>query len=121
VGEELVKVAFARGSVEARLIKGLLESEGIPCLLQSFRGGGRAVMVHAGRAEDARALLAEAEARAETEADSLPDFATDEGLGAGFDRAPREPGPFGSHARGYLLALAILGLAFGAFLLVRAL
>lgn len=37
--------------------------------------GGRALLVHAADAEQAAALLAEAEARAGTEADTLPDFA----------------------------------------------
>ncbi|MBS1879320.1 MAG: DUF2007 domain-containing protein [Actinobacteria bacterium] len=73
VGEELVGVASPASPIEARLIKGLLESVGIPCLLRSFRGGARTVLVHADRADEARALLAEAEARALGEAESLPD------------------------------------------------
>jgi hypothetical protein len=77
VAEELVEVGFPSGSFEAQMIKGLLESEGIPCLVRRFRGG-RTVLVKAAHADGARALLAEAEARARTEADSLPDFDDEE-------------------------------------------
>ena len=34
-GEKLVEVYKAAGELEAQVIKGLLESHGIPCLLQS--------------------------------------------------------------------------------------
>ena len=34
-GEKLVVVYRASGEIEAQLIKGLLESDGIPCLLKS--------------------------------------------------------------------------------------
>ena len=34
-GEEMVEVYRAAGEAEAQLIKGLLESYGVPCLLQS--------------------------------------------------------------------------------------
>ena len=34
-GEELVEVYTAAGEAEAQIIKGLLESNGIPCLLKS--------------------------------------------------------------------------------------
>lgn len=74
---ELVKVAFARDEVEAAMIKGLLESAGIPAFLRAsatkvdgselaFKmlargsgGGPQNVMVPAEHAEEATALLAE--------------------------------------------------------------
>jgi hypothetical protein len=77
LGDKLVKVAFARDRVEGEMIHGLLENAGIPSLLeetrlnvdgpqlgfglasQGFGGGPQRVMVHAARAEQARALLAE--------------------------------------------------------------
>ena len=34
-GEELVEVYTAKGEAEAQIIKGLLESHGIPCLFKS--------------------------------------------------------------------------------------
>jgi Putative prokaryotic signal transducing protein len=71
-GDELVGVGFAAGRLGAQMIKGLLESEGIRCLVRSSRSG-RTVMVHTNHAERARDLLAEAETRGRTEADSLPD------------------------------------------------
>jgi hypothetical protein len=74
---KLVKVAFARDRVEGEMMKGLLENAGIPSLLEQeglsvdgpqlgfglatrgFGGGPQRVMVHASRAEQACALLAE--------------------------------------------------------------
>jgi hypothetical protein len=105
VSEELVGVGFPQNPVEAQMIKGLLESEGIPCLVQSLRGS-RTVLVNGAHAEEARALLADVEARAEGEADeaeSLPAL-----------------GRAGSGVRGWVLAFAVLGLAFGVFLVVHA-
>ncbi|MFC1892967.1 DUF2007 domain-containing protein [Chloroflexota bacterium] len=65
---EMVEVYRATGEVEAQIIKGLLESNGIPCLLQSnaapsvhvFAVDGMAevkVMVWEPAAEKARRLL----------------------------------------------------------------
>jgi hypothetical protein len=105
MAEELVGVGFPQSPVEAQMIKGLLESEGIPCLVQSLRGS-RTVLVNAVHAEEARALLGEVEAQAEGEADeaeSLPAV-----------------GSAGGGVRGWVLAFAVLGLAFGAFLVVHA-
>lgn len=73
---ELVKVAFANDSVEGAMVKGLLESAGIPAFLQASatkvdgselafgmlargsEGGPQDVMVPASRAEEAAAVLA---------------------------------------------------------------
>jgi Putative prokaryotic signal transducing protein len=70
---DLVEVAFAGDPVQAEMLQGLLESAGIPSLLQptglsglqlglgrlysGFGGGGQRVMVHAARLEQARQLL----------------------------------------------------------------
>jgi len=67
-GEELVEVYKAAGEAEAQMIKGLLESKGIPCLLRSlaapsvhvFSVGGMAevkVLVWGSTAERARRLI----------------------------------------------------------------
>ena len=71
---DLVEVAFVADEVQAEMIKALLEENGIPSLRQQAGpdgsklgyfvlgpgGGQRRVMVHAHRAEAARALLSEA-------------------------------------------------------------
>jgi len=67
-GEELVEVYNAAGEVEAQIIKGLLESNGIPCLLKSLAApsvhvfavsgmGEVKVMVWESTAEKARRLI----------------------------------------------------------------
>ena len=66
---KLVKVYRARGEMEAQVIKGLLESNGIPCLLQSNAApsvhmftvdglGQFEIMVEESRAEEAKILIA---------------------------------------------------------------
>lgn len=74
--DELVEIAFVGDEHEAAVIQALLEESGIPSMQQQVspggpllghaflnpRGGQRRVMVHAHRAEEARALLAEATA-----------------------------------------------------------
>jgi len=67
-GEELVEVYKAAGEAEAQIIKGLLESNGIPCLLKSLAApsvhvftvsgmGEVKVMVLESEAEEARKLV----------------------------------------------------------------
>lgn len=72
---DLVEAAFAEDPVQAEMLQGLLESGGIPSLLQptglsglqmglgrlysGFGGGGQRVMVHAARLDEARELLRE--------------------------------------------------------------
>jgi hypothetical protein len=76
VAAELVKVGFARDGVEAAMIKGLLESAGIPTFLRASAGkvdgselafgmltrgsggGPQDVMVSPERADEAAAVLA---------------------------------------------------------------
>jgi hypothetical protein len=134
-GSELVKVAFARDRVEGEMIHGLLENAGIPSLLEQeglsvdgpqlgfglatsgFGGGPRRVMVHANRADDARALLAETLVAEEEEAP--PEIVNAEYLEeAGGGRA-RNYGVVGGYARAMFWSLAIMGVAFGVFLFLR--
>lgn len=105
MSEQLVGVGFPQSPVEAQMIKGLLESEGIPCLVQSVRGS-RTVLVNAVHAEPARALLSEAEERAKGEAGEAESLPRPVGAGAG--------------VRGWVLVIGVLGLAFGVFLVVHA-
>ncbi|HEX3240341.1 MAG TPA: DUF2007 domain-containing protein [Solirubrobacterales bacterium] len=73
----LVRVAYARDTVEGEMMQGLLEGAGIPSVLEHLSredggsrfgfemlprglgGGPRRVMVHERQAEEARALLEE--------------------------------------------------------------
>ena len=72
-GSELVEAAFVGNETEGEMIRGLLESAGIPSILQAagmfeatrhgfggvpVYGGAQKVMVHAPRLEEARALIA---------------------------------------------------------------
>jgi Putative prokaryotic signal transducing protein len=132
-GSELVKVAFARDRVEGEMIQGLLENAGIPCLLEQeglsvdgpqlgfslatrgFGGGPRRVMVHANRAEEAQTLLTETL----VEDGEEPRLANAGHLEEADGRA-RNYGVVGGYARALSWSLGILGVAFGAFLLLRA-
>jgi hypothetical protein len=135
-GGELVKVAFARDRIEAELIHGLLENAGIPSLLEQagldvdgpqlgfglttrgFGGGAQRVMVHANRAEQARALLAET--LVEDEEEAAPEIANAKYLEeAGGGRA-RNYGVVGAYGRALLWSLVVMAAAFGIFLLLRA-
>jgi hypothetical protein len=90
--DELVEVAFIGDEFQGSIIQALLEENGIRSLQQPMGpsgallgnallnpgGGPRRIMVYAHQAEEARALLAEAEAEAaaEDEGSSEPDAAT---------------------------------------------
>ena len=134
-GKRLVEVAFAANAAEGEMIQGLLLNEEIPSLLQpiglsgpqagvgafrsGFGGGGRRVMVHAGRAEEARTLLAET--MVEDEEAAQPEIANARYLeDASGGRRPRDYGRGGAYLRIYLWGFGVMALAFGAFLLLRA-
>jgi hypothetical protein len=135
-GAELVKAAFAKDRVEAEMIHGLLENAGIPSLLepaglnvdgpqlgfglasQGFGGGPQRVMVHAGRADEARALLEETLVEDDEESPEVANTAYLEAANAG--RA-RSYGVVGAYARAIPFSFAMIAVAFGAFLLLRAL
>lgn len=133
-GNELVKVAFARDRVEGEMIHGLLENAGIPSLLEQeglsvdgpqlgfglatsgFGGGPRRVMVHANRADEACAMLAET--LVEDEVEETPKIANAEYLEEAGGRA-RNYGVLGGYTRALSWSLGIMGVAFGVFLLLR--
>lgn len=144
---ELTEAAYANNPLEARMIQGLLESDGIPSLLWpaskdvprvgggglkgglggdvgTGTGGGyasrgsRRVMVEVGRAEEARALLDKTLAENEEEAE--PGIANARYLEDAAGRRPRGYGLGGAYARIYLWSFGVLALAFAVFLLLRA-
>jgi hypothetical protein len=126
---DLVEVAFVGDEAEAQMIRTLLESNGIPSLLQQVGpsgpqlgyglmnpgGGSQRVMVHAHREEDARALLADTRG-----AEDVPDPANAEYLADAEGRGPRNYGLLGAYARAYLWSLLAIAVAFAVFMLQRA-
>lgn len=129
-GEDLVGVAFANDRAEGEMIKGLLDSAGIPSVLQqvgvdgprlgfgllSPGGGSQRVMVRSDQAEAARALLGEAVANgSEDWAESDSSLYAEESKG----RKPRNYGLAGAYARSLAWSLGAMMLAFGIFLLLR--
>jgi hypothetical protein len=134
---ELVGVAFARDRIEGELIHGLLENAGIPSLLQQqglsvdgpqlgfglatrgFGGGSQRVMVHAHRAEEARALLAET--RVEDGEESWADVANARYLEEAEGGRARNYGVVGAYGRALSWSIGIMALAFVVFVLLRAL
>lgn len=132
--DELVAVAHVNSRGEAQIIQALLEDGGIPSLLQQLGpdgptlgfgllnpdGGFHRVMVHAGRSEEARALLTKAAVDSEREAS--PESANarylEEAQGG---RKPRAYGLIGAYARIYAVSLVAMATMFGAYLLYRSL
>jgi Putative prokaryotic signal transducing protein len=129
--DELVDVAYANDRVEAEMIQGLLESAGIPSVLQRTGidgpllgigwlnpgGGSRRVMVRASELEEARALLPETLAEDEQENwTEFVDASNAEELGR---RNPRSYGLAGAYARIWAWSFGAMALAFAVFLLLR--
>ncbi len=133
-GGALVQVAYANDPLEAKMIHGLFESNGIPSLVgrrgmdgtlvghgalrPGFDGGARRVMVHADRAEEARALLGET--LVENEEEAWPEIANAKHLENAGGRKPRDYGLAGAYTRIYFWSLGAIAVAFGIFLLLRA-
>ena len=127
---ELTEIAYVGSEPEAAMIQALLEENGIPSLqeqvspsgpqlgygLLSPGGGSRRVMVHAHRADEARALLAEFQ----TEREEVPEPVNAEYLeNARGGRKPRNYGVIGGYARMYLFGFGALAVVFGVFMLLR--
>ncbi|HEU5105039.1 MAG TPA: DUF2007 domain-containing protein [Solirubrobacterales bacterium] len=130
---DLVEVAFVGDEVQAAMIQALLEQYEIPSLLQQVipsgrqvgslvlpPGGSQRVMVHAHRAEEARAILAEAETEGEQEA---PEPVNARYLEAAQGRrGPRSYGLLGAYLRIFAVSAAVIALmmvVFGVYLLLR--
>jgi len=128
-GSELVEVAYARDSAEARMLQGLLESQSIPSILQALSvdgtqlgfatlaGSPQRVMAPANQAERARALLAETLVDPREDQPEPVNATYMEDAAGG--RKPRGYGLVGAYARIYLWSFAGLAAAFGIFLLLR--
>ena len=128
---ELVEVAFVGDEGQALMVQALLEEHGISSLKQQVApsgptlgyglmnpgGGSQRVMVHAGRADRARALLEATVAESES---AVPEPADAENLADAEGRKPRNYGLIGGYARAYFWSFAALALAFGVFMLLRA-
>jgi Putative prokaryotic signal transducing protein len=129
--EDFVGIAHANDRVEAEMIRGLLESAGIPSAIQQIGvdgpalgfgllnpgGGSRQVMVPVPRAEAARAVLAET--LVEGGQNDWDEFSDVDYPGETRWRKPRSYGLIGAYARILLVSLIAMGLAFAVFLLLR--
>jgi hypothetical protein len=130
-GEDPVGIAYVNDRVEAEMIRGLLESAGIPSAVEQLGidgpllgiellnpgGGSRRVMVRTDQAEVARSVLAEALVQGEPDGwDALIDADyTGETPGG----KPRNYNLIGAYARAWFWSLIAMGLAFAIFLLLR--
>lgn len=130
--DDLVEVAFVGSEPEAAMIQGLLEENGIHSLQQKVgasgpmlgygmlnpEGGSRRVMVYPRQAEEARALLTDVLAENENRALEPVNAGSLEDAAGG--HKPRSYGPIGAYARIYLWSFAAIAVAFGVFMLLRA-
>ncbi len=124
---DLVEVMFAGNRVEAEMVQGLLESEGVPSMLQAagvngpqlgiglLAQGPQRVMVRADHADVARTLLVEFT----TEGLDVDGLANATYLEDATGRGPRNYGIVGAYARIWFWSFAALAAAFGVFLLSR--
>lgn len=128
---DLVEVAFVGDEIQAAMIQALLEQHEIPSLqeqvtpsgaqlgysLMNPGGGARRVMVHDHRVEEARAILAEAEADGEREAPEPVNARYIEEAQGG--RGPRSYGLVGAFVRMFLVSAVVMALVFGVWWLFR--
>jgi Putative prokaryotic signal transducing protein len=127
-GADLVEVMFAGDRVEAEMVQGLLESEGIPSMLQATGVNGpqlgvglsprspQRVMVRAEHADLARRLLDQVTPEENLYVDELANASY---LGEARGRGPRSYGVIGAYARIWFWSFAILAVTFGIFMLAR--
>jgi hypothetical protein len=127
---DLVEVAFVGDEFQAEMIRALLDQQGIPSIqeqsapsgpqlgygLMNPGGGARRVMVHAERADQARALIETATAE-----DSSPEPVNAEYLAdAEGRRKPRDYNLIGGYARAWFWSLLLMAGFALAWLLLRA-
>lgn len=125
---DLVEVMFAGDRVEAEMVQGLLESEGIPSMLQETGVNGpqlgvglsprspQRVMVRAEHADLAQRLLGEVTPEEDLDIDELANAAY---LGKARGRGPRSYGVVGAYARIWFWSFAVVAVTFGIFMLAR--
>ena len=126
----LVQIAFADTREEAALIRGLLREEGIRSLARQTSLNGpalgaglltrssRRIYVRPPDAAAARKLLAETMVE-DPLAEEIPEPVNAEHLADATGHKPRDYNLFGAYARASIVVLAILTVAFVAFLLLR--
>ena len=126
----LVQIAFAETREEAALIRGLLREDGIRSLARQASVNGpalgaglltrstRRIYVRPDDAAAARRLLAETMVEDPLE-EEVPEPANAAHLADAAGHRPRDYTVLGAYTRGWLVALAILALAFVIFLLLR--
>jgi hypothetical protein len=128
---DLVEVAFVGDEFQAEMIRALLDEQGIPSIqeqvspsgpqlgygLMNPSGGGRRVLVHAERADRARALIETATAEAEQEAPEPVNAEYLEDAAGG--RKPRNYGLIGGYARAWFWSVLAMAGFFVAWLLLR--
>jgi hypothetical protein len=126
----LVQIAFAETREEAALMRGLLREEGIRSLAKQASINGpalgaglltrssRRIYVRPTDAAAARTLLAETMVEDPLEQE-IPEPANATYLDDATGHKPRDYGVLGAYARGWTAALAILAIAFVAFLLLH--
>jgi hypothetical protein len=122
----LVQIAFADTREEAALIRGLLREEGIKSLAKQASINGpalgagllarssRRIYVRSEDAAAARRLLAETMVEEPLE-EEIPEPANAAHLADADGRGPRDYTVLGAYARGWIVALAILAIAFVLF------
>jgi hypothetical protein len=129
--EELVGVAHAIDRAQGEMIQGLLESAGIPSVLQQVGvdgpllgvgwlnpgGGSQRVVVRASQSEEAQALLANS--MADGERVDLPETAGSPYPEETEGRKLRHYGLIGAHVRIWAWSFGAMTLAFAIFLLLR--
>jgi len=130
-GADLVAVAHLPDRAQAEMVRGFLESNGIPSFLQQTAVEGpligtgllpdtpQRVMVDTSRAEAASRLIDEAQAGAYDEGEW--DTANAAHLADAEGRRVRNYGLIGGYARIWIWSIAAMATAFGVFLLLRAL
>jgi hypothetical protein len=126
----LVQIAFADTREEAALIRGLLREERIRSLAKQGSLNGpalgsglltrstRRIYVRPEDAAAARKLLSETMVEDPLE-DEIPESANAEYLADATGRQPRDYTVLGAYARGWLVALALLAIAFVLYLLLH--
>jgi hypothetical protein len=126
---DLVEVAFVGDEFQAEMIRALLGENGIPSIqeqvtpsgpqlgygLMNPSGGARRVMVHAERADRARALIEAASAEESPPEPVNAEYLEDDQRG----RGPRNYGLIGGYARAWFWSILLMAGFFLAWLLLR--
>jgi hypothetical protein len=129
-GEDLVHIAFADTREEAALIRGLLREEDIRSLAKQASINGpslgsglltrspRRIYVRPDDAARGRELLAETMVE-DPLIEEIPESANAEYLADATGHKPRDYSVLGAYSRAWLVAIAVLGVAFVILLLLR--